>query len=80
MSEASGESAGAMRAPAIFRFQPTSYEVVTGDRLGEWEAHMINDVGLGAVVDRLTLKFSGSPTVSRCGDDNQVDECDYIQF
>lgn len=75
MSESPSQDDG-IKFPAIFMFQPVDYEVVTGERLGEWEAHMMNSVGLRGVTDDMTLKFGMTPTVSRCGDPPTVDECD----
>jgi hypothetical protein len=66
--------------PTIFMFQPKQFEIVTPDRLSEWEERMMNSVGFVNFKDTKTLAFSGSPTVSRCGDGNQVDECDYIRL
>lgn len=75
MSESSSQHDD-VNIPTIFMFQPVDYEVVTGDRLGEWESYMMNSVGLGGVFDDATLKFTTTPTVSRCGDPPTVDECD----
>jgi hypothetical protein len=69
---------GAGPIPAVFMFQPKDYEIITPDRLGEWEEYMMNSVGFVNFKGEKTLSYSGSPTVSRCGDANQVDECDYI--
>ena len=74
MSESSSQRD--VKVPTIFMFQPVDYEVVTGERLGEWESYMMNSVGLGGVLDDATLKFTTTPTVSRCGDPPTVDECD----
>lgn len=50
------------RAPVVFMFQPTGYEVVRGDRLKEWEMLLKEHVGLE--VDASTL--AGTATVSCC--------------
>ncbi len=75
MSESPSQDDG-IKLPAVFMFQPVDYEVVTGERLGEWESYLMNSVGLGGVTDDVRLKFGSTPTVSRCGDPPQVDECD----
>jgi hypothetical protein len=48
--------------PIIFHFQPTSYEVVTPDRLGEWERLMTERVGITGDVS-----VARGPSISFCG-------------
>jgi hypothetical protein len=48
--------------PAVFHFQPTRYEVVTGERLEEWERLMRQRVGLP--VENLRLR--ALPSISFC--------------
>ncbi len=50
------------RAPVVFMFQPTGYEIVRGDRLKEWEILLKELVGLE--VDASML--AGTATVSCC--------------
>jgi hypothetical protein len=59
------------KLPIIFHFQPTSYEVVTPDRLGEWERLMTERVGLtvNSVAGRL-------PSISYCGPQGELGSCD----
>ena len=45
------------RPPLVWMFQPTTFEVVTGDRLKKWERDMTEHLGLG--------KKNGSPKKSR---------------
>ena len=46
--------------PIVFMFQPTTFEVVTGDRLLRWEQLMKEKVGLNASIGNLI----GSATIS----------------
>lgn len=50
------------KAPVVFMFQPTGYEIVKGDRLKEWEILLKEQVGLE--VDASSL--AGTATVSCC--------------
>jgi hypothetical protein len=57
------------KQPLVFHFQPTGYQVVPPERLGEWEEAMRKRVGLSAgVVKGLaagggTLSFSDAITL-----------------
>ncbi len=56
--------------PAVFMFQPTRYEVVTGERLKEWETLLRENVGL-----RGELRAVGLPSICFCPG---ADDCDQI--
>ncbi len=64
--------------PAVFMFQPTHYEVVTGDRLQEWEDALAERVGLRG----LSLASAGSQAMSSCISfcPNFVDDCDQVEL
>jgi hypothetical protein len=62
--------------PVVFMFQPTHYEVVTGEDFDLWQKHLEEKVGLrGLNVDRSAVQsvgsWSGCPT---------WDECDQLQM
>lgn len=67
--------------PAVFMFQPKSFEIITSERLHEWERLMMESVGLGQFTQPNAFSagtHGHSPSVSRCGDPPAVDECDWV--
>ncbi len=60
--------------PTVFHFQPTRYEVVTGDRLEEWERLMRQRVGL-PVEDLRTTALTALPSISYC---DYACDCDVV--
>jgi hypothetical protein len=58
--------------PAVFMFQPTHYEVVTGERLDEWEDYLAERVGLRGV----STQGMGA-SISFCPG---LDDCDQVQM
>jgi hypothetical protein len=61
--------------PAVFMFQPTRFEVVTGERIEEWERLLRDRVGLsGLRVDESTAR--GVRTESWC--DGGACDCDEL--
>jgi len=87
MSDQSAHDTNALpdRLPAIFAFQPTYFEPLTPERLGEWERAMVEYVGLGRGFDAMTFKAAaGASTLSWCGGQtpeagNFPDDCDQLQ-
>jgi hypothetical protein len=70
-----------MPAPVVWMFQPTDYEVVTGDRLKEWERDMREQVLASARADiTITIEIvitTGTATYCRSGPgDAAYDDCD----
>lgn len=70
-----------VRPPLIWAYQPTSFEIVTKDRLKEWEEAMVKYVGLGHVFNpaRLTIKGAAVSTYSWSHSgpsDAAADDCD----
>jgi hypothetical protein len=65
------------KLPVIFHFQPSSYEVVTPDRLKEWQKVMSERVGLPAelLAPGVPEKL---PTWCICGDHGPLCDCDYM--
>ncbi len=59
------------KLPVIFHFQPTSYEIVAPERLGEWEKLMRERVGLEGAHPQRRL-----PTISFCGEQGEEGACD----
>ncbi|HEY3969013.1 MAG TPA: hypothetical protein VGM05_30970 [Planctomycetaceae bacterium] len=59
------------KLPIIFHFQPTSYEVITPERLPEWEKVMRERVGIAG--DGTVAR---GPTFSFCGGAPGLDPCD----
>ena len=85
MSDLSAEDTNAVRdLPAIFAFQPTYFEPLPAERLGEWEQAMMEHVGLGRAIDSMALKaVPGGSTLSWCGGQtpeagNFPDDCDQL--
>ena len=59
------------KQPAVFMFQPTKFETVTGERIKQWEQLMREKVGLRGVTGGFA--DGGSCTVCNCPD---ADDCD----
>lgn len=94
MSELSGEQAAAdfgtgtrhrletnTSHPAVFMFQPLEYELVSAERIEEWERLLRERVGLipsGNVSADMRMMRSGLPCVSFCGSGGGMDDCDEI--
>ncbi|WP_433431620.1 hypothetical protein [Nonomuraea sp. CA-141351] len=65
--------------PIVWMFQPTSYEVVTGDRLKQWERDMRSQVlaRRGIEIDITIIITTGTATYSFSGpSDSGPDDCD----
>ncbi|WAH66118.1 hypothetical protein [Xanthomonas hortorum] len=61
--------------PVFFAFQPHSYEVVTGDRLKQWEADMREQV-MKKIIVQVDITVS-TGTYSFSGPSDQAaDDCD----
>ncbi len=57
--------------PVVFQFQPERFELVTGDRLQEWDRLMRTRVGLQVEAGG----FTSLPSISYCGPSPE-DACD----
>jgi hypothetical protein len=66
------------KLPLIFMFQPTEFEVATGERLAEWEELMKTQVGLGQFAELKDREdyISGFETISLCPGAG-ADDCDW---
>jgi hypothetical protein len=62
--------------PVILMFQPTEYEIVTGDRLQEWEEDLAESVGLRGLGDLDPSTFR-TGTYAQCGGGGW-DYCDQL--
>ena len=62
--------------PVILMFQPTDYEVVTPDRLQEWQDDLAENVGLRGLGD-LDPQFASTGTWAHCGF-KEPDYCDVL--
>jgi hypothetical protein len=68
--------------PVVWMFQPTDYEVVTGDRLKEWESdmrrHVLQRRSDAAIEIKISIVItSGTGTYCRSGPgDAAYDDCD----
>ncbi len=67
--------------PVVWMFQPNSFEVVTGDRLKEWERDMKREIfmrrGITIEIDITIVITSGTATYSFSGpSDSGPDDCD----
>jgi hypothetical protein len=71
-----------MPTPVVWMFQPTDYEIVTGDRLKEWESDVRNQVlqrrqGITIEIDIKIVISTGTATYCRSGPgDAAYDDCD----
>ena len=70
------------RPPLVWMFQPTTFELVTGDRLREWEKMMAEYVGLEDASPKSRLasgrgSATGTRSYSHSGPkDSANDDCD----
>jgi hypothetical protein len=63
------------KGPVVFMFRPTHYEVVSADKLSEWEDAMAQQVGLTATPAQMV---SGR-TICFCGPDGGgPDDSDWL--
>lgn len=75
MYEKSGSTREFPKAPVVFHFRPKTYEVVTGERLREWERLMRENVGVA--MDVSSLADTTSQTLSGgCGGEYPLCDCD----
>ncbi len=66
--------AGRSLQPVVFMFQPTRFEIVTADKLNEWETLLRERVGMRLPVDMSAAGGdSGTCCASYCPD---ADDCD----
>jgi hypothetical protein len=65
--------------PVVFMFQPTEYEVVTGDRLQEWQKLLAERVGLQVrdVREETLTATAMAACISFCP---AMDDCDQVQL
>jgi hypothetical protein len=81
MSEQYAPERRSLPEPVVWMFQPTEYEVVTGDRLKEWERDMrtaaLSKRGLTIDITITITISSGTATYCRSGPgDAAYDDCD----
>ena len=71
MENSSSQEIPREKIPSVFMYQPTKFEVVTGDKLKEWETNLRERVGMRGI--NFQLPEGGSCTACRCPD---ADDCD----